>query len=123
MALYVGYSTVNTNQSSVRLTDAALIKQDLINRFYIRKGEKLHNPEVGTIIWDCLFEPFTEKLKEAIIEDVLSNANNDGRLKIVSVLVDSYENGIMLDLSLKYTDTNQLDNMKLRFDKRDQTIV
>ena len=35
---------------------------------HIRKGEKLENPEFGTIIWDCLFEPLTEDLRETIAQ-------------------------------------------------------
>jgi phage baseplate assembly protein W len=117
MALYVGYSTVNRNQASVRLTDTDLIKQDLINHFHISKGEKLHNPDFGTIIWQSLFEPFTADLKNAIVEDVYSIAANDPRLQIVSVLVDSYENGILLALVVKYTNSNHSETLKLKFDK------
>jgi len=52
---YKGFSTVSTNSVKGSLYDLALIKQDLINQFYIRKGEKLENPDFGTIIWDMLF--------------------------------------------------------------------
>ena len=36
----------------------------------IRKGEKLMNPEFGTIIWDMLFEPLSDETKSLIIQDV-----------------------------------------------------
>ena len=67
---YRGTSTINKENSSFVLYDLALIKQDLINHFHIRQGEKLENPEFGTIIWDVLFEPLTENLKQAIQTDV-----------------------------------------------------
>ena len=60
---YRGISTANPNNTSSTLYDIALIKQDIINHFHIRQGEKLENPEFGTIIWDVLFEPLTDKLK------------------------------------------------------------
>ena len=48
--------------------DFELIKQDLINHFHIRQGEKLSDPGFGTIIWDMLFEPFTSDVQDAIVE-------------------------------------------------------
>ena len=67
---YRGTSTVDPNATGFNLYDLALIKQDIINMFHIRQGEKLENPEFGTIVWDALYEPLTEDLKEAIAENV-----------------------------------------------------
>lgn len=116
MALYLGYSTID-NVKSVQLTDADLIKRDLINHFYIRKGEKLMNPDFGTIIWDMLFEPFTEQARDAIITDVTRIAKYDPRLKVEQILVDTYESGILIELHLIYTNTNEVETLKLTFDR------
>ena len=64
-------STVNEESNSHILHDVSLIKQDIINHFHIRQGEKLSDPEFGTIIWDILYEPLTETLKEIIAKNVL----------------------------------------------------
>ena len=69
---YRGISTTNPENSTNTLYDIALIKQDLINHFHIRQGEKLENPEFGTIIWDVLFEPLTENLKSAMLHRLLT---------------------------------------------------
>lgn len=116
MALYKGYSTKLGN-NKVRITDADLIKQDLINHFNIRRGEKLMNPDFGTIIWDSLFEPLTEQLRNQIIEDVTRIANNDPRLKVESILVDQYDNGLILEVRLLYVNTNETENLRLTFDR------
>jgi hypothetical protein len=58
---YRGISTV-ANPKGFNLYDIQLIKQDIINHFHIRQGEKLSDPKFGTIIWDILFEPFTDDL-------------------------------------------------------------
>ena len=42
---YRGISTVDPNANGFNLYDLALIKQDIINLFHIRQGEKLENPE------------------------------------------------------------------------------
>ena len=116
MSLYRGYSTKGDGKK-VRLIDADLIKQDLVNHFNIRRGEKLMNPDFGTIIWDSLFEPFTEQLKSQIIEDVTRIVSYDPRLRIDSVLVDQYDNGLILELRLLYSNTNEIENLRFTFDK------
>jgi phage baseplate assembly protein W len=123
MALYKGFSTKNVGiNHTVRLTDADLIKQDLINHFNIRRGEKLMNPDYGTIIWDSIFEPFTEQLKNQIIEDVTKIAKSDPRLQVESIMVDSYDNGLILELRLVYANTNEIENLRLVFDKSASTL-
>jgi phage baseplate assembly protein W len=117
MALYVGYSTIDQIKS-VSLTDADLIKRDLINHFHIRRGEKLMNPNFGTIIWDSIFEPFTEQLKTAIVDDVTKIARYDPRLRVDQILVDQFEHGILIELRLEYVNSNELETLKLIFDRR-----
>lgn len=117
MALYKGYSTVNNNTTKTRLEDAELIKRDLANHFNIRKGEKLMRPDFGTIIWDALFEPLTEDLKDAIIEDVTQIVNYDPRLIVEGILVDEYEQGILVEARVRYRNTNQVETLKLLFDQ------
>ena len=65
---YRGISTV-ADSGTFPLYDISLIKQDITNHFHIRKGEKLENPDFGTIIWDVLFEPLTEEIKDLIISN------------------------------------------------------
>ena len=116
MALYKGFSTFNRSKK-YRITDFELVKQDILNHFNIRKGEKMMNPEFGTIIWDSIFEPFTEQLKNQIIDDVTKIAKADPRLVVESIMVDSYDNGLILELRLVYARTNEVENLRLVFDK------
>lgn len=114
---YRGLSTVDPDNKQSTLYDLALIKQDLLNHFHIRQGEKLENPEFGTIIWDALFEPFTEDLKSAIAENVTTIVNYDPRVQVNSVAVDTYESGIQIQLDLTYLPYNISEKMKLDFDQ------
>ena len=54
---YRGISTVADNKTFA-LYDIALIKQDIINHFHIRQGEKLENPEFGCIICVLTYLPY-----------------------------------------------------------------
>lgn len=113
---YRGISTV-ANPKGFNLYDISIIKQDIINHFHIRQGEKLENPEFGTIIWDILFEPFTDDLKQLIIEDVTEIVNFDPRVNVDSVIVDSYESGIQIDCSLTYIPYSISESMRIKFDQ------
>ena len=62
---YRGFTTINVAKK-FRLVDFDLVKQDLINHFNIKKGEKLMQPNFGSIIWNCLYEPLTPEVKAAI---------------------------------------------------------
>ena len=114
---YRGISTVNPDNTSFKLFDIALIKQDIINHFHIRKGEKLENPMFGTIIWDILFEPFTEDLKELIIQDITEVINFDPRISVETVTVDAYESGLQVDCTLTYIPYSISETMRIKFDQ------
>src|SRR6056300_933357 len=114
---YRGTSTVNKDNSGFALYDLALIKQDLINHFHIRQGEKLENPEFGTIIWDVLFEPLTENLKQAIQTDVTRIVNYDPRVQVESIVIDSFESGIRIECELFYIPYNISEKLQFTFDQ------
>ena len=119
--MYRGFSTVGRNRK-YRLTDFELVKQDLVNHFYIRKGEKLMNPNFGTIIWNVIHEPLTEDLKSVIVTDIKDIASNDPRLSIENVIVTEYSQGILMELQLRYIQTNQSDLLNLQFDNQNNTL-
>jgi phage baseplate assembly protein W len=114
---YRGISTVDPDRGSFNLYDINLIKQDIINHFHIRQGEKLENPTFGTIVWDILFEPLTDSLRDAIIQNVTEIINYDPRVSVDSVVVDAFESGIQIDCSLTYLPYNISETMRLRFDQ------
>lgn len=114
---YRGISTVNPENNETVLYDLALIKQDLLNHFHIRQGEKLSDPEFGTIIWDILFEPLTENLKEQIVENVTSIVNYDQRVQVTNVILDQYESGLQIEVDLVYLPYNISENLRLQFDQ------
>lgn len=123
MSTYRGFSTViNTRKS--RLVDFELAKQDLINHFHIKKGEKLHNPNFGTNLWSIVFDPLTPTTKQAIIDDINVIAGYDPRIQVNDVVVVEYEQGIQVELDLEYIPDNLSEVLKLQFDQdREQMEV
>jgi phage baseplate assembly protein W len=113
---YRGFSTVDSDAKSPVLYDLALIKQDIINHFHIKKGEKLENPNFGTIIWDILFEPLTEQMKQIIVNDVTEIINSDPRVNVTQTVVTQKDQAIQIEISLVYLPYNIQETMQFSFD-------
>jgi phage baseplate assembly protein W len=118
---YKGFSSSEATKN-FKLYDINLVKQDLINHFYIRKGEKLENPEFGTVIWDMLFEPFTPDVKEIIAKDVEAIINYDPRFSVTEINIDSTDQGMRIQADLVYIPFNINERMTLNFDKNNNVI-
>jgi|SRR6056300_281058 len=114
---YRGLSTVNPSSNTTALYDLALIKQDIINHLHIRQGEKLENPEFGTIVWDLLHEPLTDQLKDLLIENVQQVINYDPRVNVDQVIIETYETGIQIECEITYLEYNVVESMRFAFDE------
>ena len=118
---YRGISTV-ADSGTFPLYDISLIKQDITNHFHIRKGEKLENPDFGTIIRDVLFEPLTDEVRDLIIEDVTSIINYDPRVRVVDITVSEYESGLQIECDLTYLPYNISESLRFRFDEANSIL-
>lgn len=114
---YRGFSS-STKDKSFKIYDHEAIKQDIINHFHIRQGEKLSDPTFGCIIWDILFEPFTVDLQQAIVENVTFIINYDPRVQAEEVIVDQYENGIQVTATVKFLNYSIVEEMRFNFDQQ-----
>jgi phage baseplate assembly protein W len=113
---FKGFSSRAENQN-FKVYDFECAKQDLINRLSVRKGERVENPEFGTIIYDLLFEPFTEALKDAITEDITANLNADPRIGTEEITVVEADHGIAIQATLKYIPLDITEKLAFRFDE------
>jgi phage baseplate assembly protein W len=118
---YKGFDSKNSKKN-FKSYDIDLVKQDILNHFYIRKGEKLENPQFGTIIWDIIFEPFTEEVRELIASNVEEIINYDPRVAVNEVIVDSTDQGIRIEADIIYLPFNINERMVINFD-RDNNII
>jgi len=114
---YVGFSSVNRDFDSNTLYDYELARTDLLNAFYIKKGEKLELPDYGTIIYDTLFEPFTSEISKAIEEDVIEIVGRDPRWALDTLAIDQAEYGLNLSLDVLYIPYNISESLSLAFNQ------
>ena len=113
---FKGFSS-RADKKNFKLYDFEVAKQDLINRLSVRKGERVENPEFGTIIYDAIFEPFTEALKDAIVDDVTANLNADPRIATEEILVTEADKGIAIQATIKYVPLNITEKLRFNFDE------
>lgn len=121
--MYKGFSTVSPDTENFKLYDYALIKQDLINHFYVRQGERLMNPTYGTIIWDLIFEPMNEQTQNLILQNVNEIINYDPRITANNVIVTQYESGIQIECMLTYVPYNLSEQLQLQFDQNNGLLA
>jgi phage baseplate assembly protein W len=114
---YKGFSTISPDANSFALYDLALIKQDILNHFHIRQGEKLSDPTFGTVIWDVIFEPLTEELKQLVAKNVEDIINYDPRVQADQVIITQYESGLQIECRLTYLPYYIQESIQLRFDQ------
>ena len=119
---YHGFSTID-QVKKFRLADLELVKRDLLNHFAIRKGEKLMNPNFGSIIWSMIFEPLSADTKSLIIEDVKTVVSYDPRLRVDNVIIDQLDHGIQILVDLTFLPTNQSDVLRMLFDNQSNTLM
>ena len=101
--LFKGYSSVGKKIGSTQLFDLNLAKQDLMNHFYTRRGERLMEPTFGSIIPTLLFNPISNETEDLIVQDAQEIVDLDPRFTLVTAnsSVNADGNAITLNLYKK----------------------
>lgn len=112
-----GYSSIGTTFLKPVRFDMDLAKQDLLNHFNTRKGERVMMPTFGSIIWEMLFEPLDEKTISLIETDVRTIIGNDPRWALQDVTVSEGPNALNLEVIVTYVPSNETVTLPLTYDK------
>lgn len=115
--LYKGFSTINPDNNSAKLYDFDLIKQNILNHFNTKKGERVMNAEFGTIIWDLIFEPLTDQVKELLSNDINTICNYDPRVAPLQININEYDQGYLVEITLLMKSTDESSTLRLAFDQ------
>lgn len=114
--IYVGYSSYEYQQNkNFTLVDLELVKLDLLNHLYTRRGERLMMPNFGTRIPDLVFEPLDVMTLDIIQEDLLQVINFDPRVSLVDLVITPQydQNTVVASVKLLYIELNIVDNMNI----------
>lgn len=118
MAVYVGFNTVGAKTPPYSLTDVELVKQDLLNQFNTRVGERVMLPEFGSIIHDMLFEPLDTASKDLIYEDVRRVVSSDPRVALMrEPVLREIDNGIRIEVELNFIPHDTAEHLVIDFER------
>ena len=118
---FVGFSSIGTPNSR-QLVDIALVKQDLLNHFNTRRGERVMMPTWGCGIWEYLFEPL-EFVKDQIVYEAQQVIDADPRVQVQSISVQEKDHGIRVDMVLLFVPFDVVDTFSINFDRRSQEMI
>lgn len=116
IGLYRGFSSHEyQNKKVFGIKDVELVKLDLLNHIFTRKGERVMMPTFGTRIPDMAFEPLDELTIMIIEEDLNSVVQFDPRVQLVSMsVVPDFDNSMVTaSVRLLYKEFNIVDNMDI----------
>lgn len=117
MPTFIGYNTID-QYKKYTLVDYPLIKRDLLNAFNIRQGELVGKPQIGTSLWNLMFEPQTPETAGAIEAEVQRVVAQDPRLYLTSVLAYPQENGILIELQVQVVSGTNAEILSVFFDQQ-----
>lgn len=118
MATFKGFTTLDRVKAPFTITDQDLIKRDLLNEFYTKKGERVMRPNFGSIIWDLLMDPSDDKLVNAVTQDIRKIVSKETRVELVDLTVYVADHAISADVLLKYLPFNNSESLYLIFEKQ-----
>lgn len=120
MPVFIGFNTQG-QYKKFTLTDAALIKRDFLNALNIRQGQVPGRPQVGTVLWDNLFDTQSNETEQSIINEIQRVAGGDPRFQIGSVEIFPQQNGLLMQVEIIIVPSTEADRLSIFFDQNSRT--
>lgn len=100
------------------LKNVDIVKQDLLNYIFTRKGERVMMPTFGSRIPDLLFEPLDEQTLTIIESEVLEIVDYDPRVEPINYEIEPLydEKAVNIRIELFYLELNFNDSLDIRLD-------
>lgn len=120
--IYKGFSSINFEiNKSFKIFDIDVVKTDLLNHIFTRRGDRVMMPNFGTTIPDLVFEPIDEITLQTIREELNLVFNYDPRIELLKMNITPKpdENSITVDALLKYIELEKVDNLNFNIEFRE----
>ena len=117
---YRGYSSVQLKGGvNTSLTDIEIVKQDLLNEFNTRLGERVGRPGFGSIVHDLLFDLADPRTEALVYSDADRIFRNDPRVETreINVTVDIDAHTITVEATLLMVEFDMNDNFSVTFNE------
>lgn len=114
--IYNGFSSFEfQSNKTFNLTDVELVKMDLLNHIFTKKGERVNMPEFGTNIPNMAFEQLDDETLETIEGELRGVFEYDPRVEILELQVEPDYNGnsVTAGAKLFYVELQVSDNFEI----------
>lgn len=129
MVTFIGFSTNNSRTGSSiiddtnvgrrtgtnTLEDKELAKRDLLNHFYTRKGERLGEPEFGSILPELVFEQLDQLTIRRADDDVRTIIRLDPRWNLIDYEIITEQHSLIITVQLEYVQDLSQEELVLRY--------
>lgn len=114
--LYRGFSSYEyEKKKTFSLQDLELVKLDLLNHIFTRRGDRVMMPSFGTRIPDMVFEPLDDITVSIIQQELKTVFDYDPRVEMLelSVTPDYDNNTVLASARLRYLELDLEDNLNI----------
>jgi len=122
MPNFIGFNTIGQDKKFT-LTDYELIKRDLLNAFSIRLGTMPGRPEVGSKIWEMVYDPNDDILKREIENEITRIINTDPRAELQSIRVTQTHNTVNAETKVLIAPDSSTETLYFIFNTDTQTVT
>jgi phage baseplate assembly protein W len=114
--LYKGFSSFEfQRRKTFKIRDIELVKLDLLNHIFTKRGERVMMPTFGTVIPEMTFEPLDGTTIDIVRSEVERVLDFDPRVETLKLEVQpDYDNGsLYVGAQVLYVELNLVDNLEL----------
>lgn len=114
--IYKGFSTYEFQKNKTfKMNDVELVKMDILNHIFTRKGERVMMTEFGSIIPDLVFEPLDEETLDTLEVEIRRVLNADPRVALLDLTMDPLydQNQVTVHIQVQYIELNIVGNIDL----------
>jgi phage baseplate assembly protein W len=114
--LYKGFSSFEfQRRKTFKLRDLELVKMDLLNHIFTKRGSRVMMPTFGTQIPEMAFEPLDQETVNIVESEVTRVLEFDPRVEILNMEVQpNYDqNSLHVGARVLYIELNMIDNLEL----------
>lgn len=114
--IYRGFSSYQYEKAKTfSINDVELVKLDLLNHIFTRKGERVMMPSFGTRIPDLAFEPMDQITLDVLEEDLRAVVDFDPRVQMLDLTITPLydDNQVTATMSLLYIELDLTGNIDI----------
>lgn len=113
---YKGYSTIDRIKN-FKISDYDLVKRDFLNNLNIRQGEVPGRPEVGTTLWNFVFDPNTEDTIRKLRAEINRLIDTDPRITAEEINIEAKAHTVLMEINARIHPNVNLQQLNVMFDQ------